>query len=330
MSARRRPRQRSSAALSALSRAAEKNAADDLSSMLHRIDLAADGARRRAPDGQMYSRQEFKEFFGGLEEWNAAADEMQKTSIVETPLTSPGIPSAPGTMPAAPVDLVAATAMPAPLPATVPIASTIPAPTLHIGNLSKKGATARAPTGVQDLRVDRQTAFGNPFPMGADGHDEAFRDAVCDACEDLLEDPLSADVDAIAAKYGLRVDGRFRNAAARHALADALGAAEARLRTGESLRLMCWCFPKRCHAEGIAQSLRNRLREAGIEVEIVGRPALHTGRARTAAATPMPDTLNAVVVNPAGGGPDGSGRGRGLPRGRGRGREGRGGVSRLQ
>jgi hypothetical protein len=116
---------------------------------------------------------------------------------------------------------------------------------ISVGNLGTKGRAP--PPGTFDLRVDRQTAFGNPFPMGAD---ERLRAAVCDACEELLEDPIGADLDAIAAKYQLCIDERFRDPAARSQLSDALGKAEARLRAGESLRLMCWCFPKRCHADG--------------------------------------------------------------------------------
>ena len=70
------------------------------------------------------------------------------------------------------------------------------ASTISVGNLGMRGRAP--PPGTFDLRVDRQTAFGNPFPMGAD---ERLRAAVCDACEELLEDPIGADLDAIAAKY---------------------------------------------------------------------------------------------------------------------------------
>jgi hypothetical protein len=118
--------------------------------------------------------------------------------------------------------------------------------------------------------------------MGADGRDERLRDAVCFAFDEFLKDPIGADLDAIAAKYQLRVDGRFRKPAARQGLADALDAAEARLRVGESLRLMCWCFPKRCHADGIARTLRLRLRDAGCSSETVVNVADDTRRAAPA------------------------------------------------
>ena len=287
---------------------------EEMSLSLKRMDIAAGSAKRRAPDGEMYTRQEFQDFFGGLEEWDAATPKKAERK--------PGVLPVPVPVPAPP---------PAPLLA-VPISETVPAPrpSLFVGNLSKKGPAARPPPGVQDLRVDRQTAFGNPFPMGADGHDEHFRDAVCNACEELLEDPLGANLDAIAAKHQLRVDGRFRNPAARQELSDALGAAEARLRAGESLRLMCWCFPKRCHADGIAQTLCRRLREAGIEVDVVGRPGsgAHDNATRSggAAATLEVEAALSAAAHRREDGGRGCAPGRG---GRGQAR-GRRGVSRLQ
>ena len=56
------------------------------------------------------------------------------------------------------------------------------------------GSIRRNLTGFVDVRVDRQSALGNPFPMGQDGHDESYRDAVCEACAELMADPLTADV----------------------------------------------------------------------------------------------------------------------------------------
>jgi hypothetical protein len=166
--------------------------------------------------------------------------------------------------------------------------------------------------------------------MGADGRDERLRDAVCFAFDEFLKDPIGADLDAIAAKYQLRVDGRFRKPAARQGLADALDAAEARLRVGESLRLMCWCFPKRCHADGIAQTLCRRLREAGIEVDVVGRPGsgAHDNATRSggAAATLEVEAALSAAAHRREDGGRGCAPGRG---GRGQAR-GRRGVSRLQ
>jgi hypothetical protein len=52
------------------------------------------------------------------------------------------------------------------------------------------------------------------------GADERLRAAVCDACEELLEDPIGADIDAIAAKYQLCIDERFRGPGARSLMQD--------------------------------------------------------------------------------------------------------------
>ena len=40
---------------------------------------------------------------------------------------------------------------------------------------------APPPPGVCDVRVDRASDLGNPFPMGDDGRDESLREPVCDA-----------------------------------------------------------------------------------------------------------------------------------------------------
>ena len=39
-----------------------------------------------------------------------------------------------------------------------------------------------------NVLVDRSTVLGNPFPMGPDGHAEAYRHDVCGACDDLFEE----------------------------------------------------------------------------------------------------------------------------------------------
>ena len=50
---------------------------------------------------------------------------------------------------------------------------------LSVGNLSAKGLAALPPPGALDLRVDRLTAYGNPFLMGAD---ERLRDTYVTPC----------------------------------------------------------------------------------------------------------------------------------------------------
>ena len=156
------------------------------------------------------------------------------------------------------------------------------------------------PDGFAVVCVDRSTALGNPFKMGADGHDEAKRDAVCNAYADLLAAATAAlppqqkaagaaashpaegaagvsaagagaaaaagpaalwsgvDPVAVGAVHGVVVDSRFADAAkCEAARMNALRQLKARLARGESLRLVCWCAPRRCHAEEIAKWLIN-------------------------------------------------------------------------
>ena len=66
--------------------------------------------------------------------------------------------------------------------------------------------------GYVDVRVDRSSALGNPtdpFRMGRSGANEALRDRVCDAYEELVQSPLTADVDAIARRHKVPLDREF-------------------------------------------------------------------------------------------------------------------------
>ena len=112
------------------------------------------------------------------------------------------------------------------------------------------------PEGFAAVCVDRSTVLGNPFKMGSDGHDDSLRDAVCDAYADLLAAPSGADPTAIGNLHGVAVDPRFADAAkSERARTIALCQLKSRLLRGESLRLLCWCAPRRCHAETIAKWL---------------------------------------------------------------------------
>ena len=211
------------------------------------VDKLSIEEKRIAEDGSAYTRAEFIEYFKGTKEWDAAR-------VAAAPVSTPQCAQA--------HKVVAR---------------------LCIGNLSKSKA-GTAPGGFTDVRVDRQTALGNPFPMGDDGHDERFRDAVCEACNDLFLDPLNADLDTIAKRHGVRVDSRFRKKGAADPQAEAaqaLSDLERRLRAGESLRLMCWCHPKRCHGDGIARLLHRRIGEELVEVLTAPTPRTATPRAST-------------------------------------------------
>ena len=64
--------------------------------------------------------------------------------------------------------------------------------------------------------VDRRTIFGNPFKQGT-------RDAMCDRFATYFEDRVVTDEDFRLAVIGLK-----------------------------GMELLCWCAPKRCHADIIA------------------------------------------------------------------------------
>ena len=59
------------------------------------------------------------------------------------------------------------------------------------------------------------------------------------------------DVGAIAARHGLGVDSRFKAVDVVAVRAEIERLAE-RVKVGKKLRLLCWCSPKRCHADTIA------------------------------------------------------------------------------
>lgn len=78
-----------------------------------------------------------------------------------------------------------------------------------------------------DVRVDKQSVFGNPYPMRG-GKGES-RDDVCEKYEVWFGNQLS--------NSPVFIKG--------------IGRLQLLLRKHGQLRLFCWCAPKRCHAETI-------------------------------------------------------------------------------
>ena len=104
-----------------------------------------------------------------------------------------------------------------------------------------------------------------------------------------MDDPLGADLQQIASRFGLRVDSRFRNASALSALDEALRGLEDGLRAGENLRLLCWCVPKRCHGHGIAKRLVRNVEGASlVDHPRAGGPVTRAQSARGARAADTP------------------------------------------
>jgi hypothetical protein len=85
------------------------------------------------------------------------------------------------------------------------------------------------------FRVDRASPLGNPFRMSS----ESQRDEVCDKYENYFRQQSGNDVNA-------------RFATALYKIVDAC-------MIYHRVYLMCWCAPKRCHAEKIKRYLEGRL-----------------------------------------------------------------------
>jgi len=89
------------------------------------------------------------------------------------------------------------------------------------------------PSQVYDVKVDRSSVLGNPFPMRA----EWMRDEVCDKYnlwflkQSKHQPKFIAELNLLLRVY--KEHGR--------------------------LRLFCWCAPKRCHAETIKAWLNAQL-----------------------------------------------------------------------
>lgn len=95
---------------------------------------------------------------------------------------------------------------------------------IEIYNLRKQ-----KPTQPYDVRVDRQSVLGNPFFM----KDESQRDSVCDKYQMYFDKQIIDDT--VFAK-------EFKNE---------LQKLISIYKQHGKLRLFCWCFPLRCHAETI-------------------------------------------------------------------------------
>jgi hypothetical protein len=141
---------------------------------------------------------------------------------------------------------------------------------IWVGNLHVQGRAAQRPEGAIDRRVDRKTACGNPFLIASNNDRE--RNAACKAYAALIHgDTESPNVRKLATAYGLRVDPRFDKPEATRARDNALRQLERDVLTlhqGTSIRLMCHCAPKRCHAHAIASEIRRRLLTRGVDIHV--------------------------------------------------------------
>lgn len=88
------------------------------------------------------------------------------------------------------------------------------------------------PSQPYDVKVDRTSVLGNPFVM----KNESLRDEVCDKYQTYFDNTIAHPEDNSAFMNELRRLYKLHKAYGK-------------------LRLFCWCYPKRCHAETIKEFL---------------------------------------------------------------------------
>jgi hypothetical protein len=129
-----------------------------------------------------------------------------------------------------------------------------------VGNMAAgQTGSGEALHGFTDVKIDRRTALGNPFPMGEKSRGERVRTAVCDACDELMMDKTGQRAEDIGLRRGRQIDTIFTARIGAAERQEALSQLEDKLRRGESLRLLCHCHPKRCHGDGIARAPQQRV-----------------------------------------------------------------------
>ena len=114
-----------------------------------------------------------------------------------------------------------------------------------LGNMKRQRPCA------YDIKIDRTTALGNPFPIDCSG--TATRDEVCEACDEVMSDPSQDAVQRAAAKRGWPPPSEANPGEAASARQRAIEACAQRVAQGYTIRLMCHCYPRRCHGEGLSK-----------------------------------------------------------------------------
>jgi len=109
-------------------------------------------------------------------------------------------------------------------------------------------AVARKGCGLKGVYVGRPTPLGNPFRLEN---------------EDQREE--------VVARYATWLEGELRQG--NREITRTLEELYRRLRHRGALTLLCFCAPKRCHAEVIADHLKRRAEAEGVQVRVcvVGR-----------------------------------------------------------
>ena len=123
------------------------------------------------------------------------------------------------------------------------------------------GNLARSRPAEGDVRVDRTSgaALANPFEM-ARGRGRA---EVCQACDEVVGEAAEGAVARAAQRRGWAMEPQWHaadTAEAAEGRRQAIEACARRVAAGYDVRLMCWCYPRQCHAEGLAVRVMGRAR----------------------------------------------------------------------
>ena len=109
--------------------------------------------------------------------------------------------------------------------------------------------------------MDRNSGspLGNPIRIGGG----VTRAQACGAAAALLRAPRDDDDDPhrIARRMNLPADsvcGECTEHGSQAARLDALDAVATRLAQGREVHLLCWCYPRRCHADDIRRAAIER------------------------------------------------------------------------
>ena len=104
-----------------------------------------------------------------------------------------------------------------------------------------------------DIVIDRSSVLGNPFEL----LDEADRDKVCNAYVVFAWHAIwlgkEFDLFDYAKKNGLVISKKFKDD--REKARNLINQMIEGVQKGNKYRLICWCFPKRCHGMELVKML---------------------------------------------------------------------------
>jgi len=122
--------------------------------------------------------------------------------------------------------------------------------------------------GWTNIRVDRSTILGNPFDMG---RDESLRTPVIKAFRSYLwecfrnrDSDKPIDLNPIAEKFGVKISNR-RVKSTPIQVEEEIQRIIEKIQAGDSIKLLCWCKPKDCHADVLVRYINWRIESNIIE-----------------------------------------------------------------